>query len=65
MIRFLVHIARRAALGAALALCLMLAPLPEFAGIWEPLRLGAGSFLLLVVLGKALYDTFFYDHYWP
>lgn len=65
MTRFLWHIARRAALGVALALCLMLAPIPEFASIWEPLRLGAGSFIILVAIGKALYDTFFYDHYWP
>ena len=65
MTRFLLHIARRAALGAVLALCLMLAPIPEVASVWESVRLGAASFILLVGLGKALYDTFFYDHYWP
>jgi hypothetical protein len=65
MTRFLLALARRAAVGVALAVFLLLAPLPELAGAWEPLRLGAGSLLFLLAIGKALYDTFFYDHYWP
>jgi hypothetical protein len=66
VLRLASRFARRAALGTALALVLMLAPLSDLpAGAWDGLRLGLGATLLLMTLGKALYDTLYYDHYWP
>ena len=66
MVRLASQFVRRAALGTVLALFLMLAPLPDvLAGVWDGLRLGVGAVLLLTALGKALYDTLYYDHYWP
>jgi len=50
--------------GIALGAIVLLAPLPEE---WDPRVLAVqtpvGVLVLLCTLGKALYDTLFYDHY--
>ncbi len=53
---------------AALALAMVCAvlPLAEWAPLWFlKIQLPITSFVLVCYLGKLLYDTFFYDHYWP
>jgi hypothetical protein len=58
-LRRLLH---RVALASLAAMLLTVVPLPEALGLLQlPLAVTA----LVCVIGKALYDTFFYDHYRP
>ncbi len=41
-------------------------PLAEWAPIWAlQVQVPVTGVLLVCYLGKLLYDTLFYDHYWP
>ncbi|GIW08306.1 MAG: hypothetical protein KatS3mg060_3111 [Dehalococcoidia bacterium] len=52
----------RVALAGLAAGLLLVAPLPE---AFDRLQLPVAVTVLVCALGKALYDTFFYDHYRP
>ncbi|TAK36017.1 MAG: hypothetical protein EPO21_04220 [Chloroflexota bacterium] len=56
----------RALTGIVLGVLVILAPLP---GDWDPrvlaMQTPIGVLVLLCTLGKALYDTLFYDRYQP
>jgi hypothetical protein len=63
---FLRQLLARAALGVSLGLLLLLVRLPWDAGsAGQLLQTGLGALLVVCSLGKALYDTLFYDHYRP
>jgi hypothetical protein len=65
-VRFLVGLAKRSALGVVLGSLVMLAPLPEEVDpLWPTLQAPLGSLLIVCFIGKALYDTLFYERYWP
>lgn len=52
--------------AAALALVLMVLPLPWWTPRWLAyVQTPVVVFLLICYLGKLLYDTLFYDRYWP
>ncbi len=56
----------RSAVGLALGVIVMFWPLhgqvpPLIVKLQEPL----GALLIVCFLGKALYDTLFFDRYWP
>lgn len=56
---------RLSVIGLAVGL-LVLTPLPQDLPRWvEPLVTGVGVVLVLCLLGKLLYDTLFYERYWP
>ena len=44
---------------------LLLAPLPMLPAAVLTYRQALVVFGIVVALGKLLYDTLFYDHYWP
>lgn len=44
---------------------LLFAPLPMLPASVLTYRQAAVVFGIVIALGKLLYDTFFYDHYWP
>ncbi len=52
-------------LGAALALVLMHLPLGRLGPTAVALQMPLAVLLLVCFAGKLLYDTLFYDHYWP
>jgi hypothetical protein len=56
------RLARRAALASLAALLVLVVPLPD---LFLAFQLPLAVTLLVCWLGKALYDTFFYDHYRP
>lgn len=64
--RYLYRLIVRAWMGGVLGILVMLAPLPEE---WDPrvlaLQTPVGVLVLLCALGKALYDTLFFDRYQP
>jgi len=50
----------------ALALAVMLMPLPWWTPAWLAyVQVPIVVFLLICYLGKLLYDTLFYNRYWP
>ena len=56
----------RALIATALALAIMLVPLLWWTPAWLAyVQTPAAVFLLICYLGKLLYDTLFYDRYWP
>ena len=61
---FVLRLLGRFWIGAVLGMLILLAPLPEE---WDPrvlaLQTPVGILVLLCSLGKALYDTLFFDHY--
>ncbi|HUE75239.1 MAG TPA: hypothetical protein VMP10_00310 [Chloroflexota bacterium] len=60
------RLARRVMPAAVAAFAVFFIPLPiAFADILASLRLPFGVVLVVGGLGKALYDTFFYDRYSP
>lgn len=62
-LRFLVW---RAILALFIAALVMLLPLPEDAPGWlVSNHIPVVVFVLLCYMGKLLYDTLFYDHFWP
>lgn len=66
LVWFLGRIVARSALGVSLGLVLLLVRVPFNASAnGQLLQVGFGAFLVVCSLGKALYDTLFYDHYWP
>ncbi len=69
MWRYLVAELPRALIRVAVALTLYglitRLPWPASLGQWIGLLAGAGlGATLIVICGKLLYDTLFYDHYW-
>lgn len=57
---------RRLAWALFLSLLVLVLPLPVGVPEWAPAAQQAVAALLFVCLaGKLLYDTLFYDHYWP
>jgi hypothetical protein len=63
---FLKQLVARAALGVALGLLLLVVRLPvEVGPSWLLVQTGLGALLIVCSLGRALYDTLFYDHFWP
>ena len=66
MIRRLLYLVARVALAMLVAIVVMLLPLPSGAPAWLSERhVPIIVFLLVCYIGKLLYDTLFYDHYWP
>lgn len=66
MLRFAIRFFGKAWLGLVLALVIFL--LPDLTPVNEVLGLlqvPIGVVVLICALGKALYDTLFFDHYWP
>lgn len=61
MFRFVRRLVRRSWLGTALGFAVMMAPWPAFQEVF----LAVGAVVAIGSLGKGLYDTLFYDHYWP
>lgn len=53
-----------AALGVALLFILLLLPHLPWKR-YQLLEVGLMAFILICYLGKLLYDTLFYDRYWP
>ncbi len=53
------------ALGVLLAGVLMLAPLGWLGPLVGAVQMPLAVFFLVCFIGKLLYDTLFYDHYWP
>jgi len=52
--------------AVALALAVMLMPLPWWTPAWLAyVQVPIVVFLLICYLGKLLYDTLFYNRYWP
>jgi hypothetical protein len=65
MPRYLRRLLVSALLGTALALLVMLAPLAWLGPLVGVLQVPVAVVLLVCFLGKLLYDTLFYDRYWP
>jgi hypothetical protein len=55
----------RALLALALALVVMFAPLGWLGPLARALQVPFAVILFVCFLGKLLYDTLFYDRYWP
>ncbi len=56
----------RALAALAIGFLFILLPLPlETKRQYQLLKDGVVAFLLVVYLGKLLFDTLFYDRYWP
>ena len=63
---FLGRLVARSAIGASAGVLVLLLPLPSGANLqWHMVRAGLGAILIVCSIGKALYDTLFYDRYWP
>ncbi len=55
---------KRSAAGILIGLIVMALPLPEeIDPLWHMLQAPLGALVLVCSIGKALYDTLFYDHY--
>jgi len=55
----------RVLIATALALAIMLFPLPWWTPAWLPyVQVPATVFLLICYVGKVLYDTLFFNRYW-
>lgn len=66
MRRFALRFLRKTWLGLVLALAVLwLADLMPAGGILDTFGLPLAAIILICAIGKALYDTLFYDHYWP
>ncbi|MDO8670121.1 MAG: hypothetical protein Q7O66_01660 [Dehalococcoidia bacterium] len=66
MRRLVLRFIDRVWLGLVLALCvaLMLGFFPADS-LLATVRLPVAALIVVCTMGKALYDTLFYDHYWP
>jgi len=63
-LRFLGKLARQSLVGVAIGIVVMAAPLPEdIDPLFQILQAPAGALLIVCSVGKALYDTLFYDRY--
>ncbi len=63
--RFVVALLK-SALAILLASACAVLPLAEWAPIWMvQVQVPLTGLLLVCYLGKLLYDTLFYDHFWP
>lgn len=56
---------RGSVLVLAIGVLLLFAPLPMLPASVLTYRQALVIFGIVVALGKLLYDTLFYDHYWP
>ncbi len=66
MQRFALRFLRRVWLGLVLALAIAwLLDFTPVDGILQVVRLPVAAIIVICAIGKALYDTLFYDHYWP
>ncbi len=60
------HLAWRVGLALIFGLLLALAPAPPATPRWLiAAQAPAGVFVVIALIGKALYDTFFWDRYYP
>jgi len=58
------RLVQRIALALAIGLFLALAPTPVSLSGWlVPAQVPLAIFLIVILIGKALYDTFFWDRY--
>ncbi len=65
-VRFLARLAMNAAVGIMVGVVVMLLPLPdEVDPLWQMLQAPVGALLTVCSIGKALFDTLFYDRYRP
>ncbi len=65
-LRFATSLARKTAVGFGIGVIVMGFPLPEDVDpLWQTLQVPAGALLIVCSLGKALYDTLFFDRYRP
>ncbi|MBI2304283.1 MAG: hypothetical protein HYU86_05995 [Chloroflexi bacterium] len=56
----------RGVLATGLAMAIMFVPLPEEWPQWASwAQVGVAALVIVIILGKLLYDTLFYDRYWP
>jgi hypothetical protein len=56
----------RVLIATALAVAIILLPLPWWTPAWVAyVQVPATVFLLICYVGKLLYDTLFYNRYWP
>jgi fumarate reductase subunit C len=66
LMRRLLSALARIALATVLALAIMLVPAPPGTPEWVAfVQVPVVMFFLVIFIGKTLYDTFFYNHYWP
>ncbi len=66
MLRRLVQAVVRIVLASALAGIIVLLPTPAGLPLWlGNLLVAVVVFVIVCYIGKTLYDTLFYDHYWP
>ena len=66
MRRFVWRFLRKVWLGLVLAVAVAwLLDFTTAGGIIEAVRFPLAAVVVLCTIGKALYDTLFYDHYWP
>ena len=66
VLRFVIGLARRATVGAIVGAIVMVFPLPaDIDPLWRVLQAPVGALLIVCFIGKALFDTLFYDRYRP
>ena len=66
MARFVIRFLGRAWIGLVLAMAIqLLRDLIPMEGLLGALPLPVGVIVLVCSLGKALYDTLFFERYWP
>ena len=66
MVRAWRHFLSRAAIAVVVGLVLIVAPLPRWTPRWFAyFQVPLVVLLLVCYVGKLLYDTLFYNHYWP
>mgnify|MGYP005839379587 CR=1 FL=1 len=64
--RHLTRLARQSGVGVGIGILVMVVPLPEEVDpLWLMLQAPIGALLIVCSIGKALYDTLFYDRYQP
>lgn len=63
---FFLKLLKNSAIGIVLGLAVIVFPLPyDVDPLWEMLQAPFGALLIVCFIGKALYDTLFYDHFRP
>ena len=66
MLRRLTQAVVRIVLATALAVIIMALPTPDGLPLWlSNFHVPIVVFLLVCYIGKTLFDTLFYNHYWP
>ncbi len=65
MPRWLKKLALAFVRALVLALAIAFVPLPLRGELVPQIRVALASLFLICALGKMLFDTLFYNHYWP